>query len=128
MLLLDTCTLLWWTLEPDQLSKKADLILKNTKIENCFLSSISLWEIGIKIKNKKLYLGMDFEDYVQRLIEESALNILPVELNHWLTSINLKWNNKDPVDRVIVATAASNKWKLLTADKKILNFYKLAQW
>ncbi len=31
------------------------------------LSSISLWEIGITIKNKKLEIGMSIDDYARRV-------------------------------------------------------------
>ena len=55
--LLDTCALIWWTLGSDQLSKKAKLACGKMTKNEAYISSISLWEIGLKLKTKSLILG-----------------------------------------------------------------------
>jgi PIN domain nuclease of toxin-antitoxin system len=56
---LDTCALIWWSLDPEKLSPQAKLSCEEMEQEkNGLVASISLWEIAIKIKNKKLDLGV----------------------------------------------------------------------
>ena len=64
-ILLDTCALLWWTLDPEKLSETCFESLNQA--ESLWVSSISIWELGIKIKNKKLELPLSFENYVKKL-------------------------------------------------------------
>lgn len=126
--ILDTCALIWWTLDSDQLSKKAQqACLKMTKNEG-YVSAISLWEIGIKIKNKKLDIGMDIETYVSKLEQLSYLKILPVDTTVWLKNLSLNWKHKDPADRTIVATAFHKKAHLITKDEIIRDFYPKSLW
>ena len=125
---LDTCALIWWTLDPDQLSKKAEEACRKMMKGEAFVSSISLWELGIKIKNKKIDIGMGIESYVTKLEQISYLTILPVDTTLWLKNISLDWKHKDPADRTIVATALQKKAQLITKDETIREFYSKSVW
>ncbi|WP_246605571.1 type II toxin-antitoxin system VapC family toxin [Sphaerospermopsis torques-reginae] len=64
-IVLDTCALIWWSLDPDQLSLPAKLACEKMEVEkNGLVASISLWEIAIKIKNQKLDLGVPLTTYL----------------------------------------------------------------
>ncbi len=128
MYLFDTCTLLWWTLDPEKLSKKAAEACREVEANGGLLSSISLWETGTKIQKGKLHLGMSLQDYLTRLKEMNLLEILPVDEALWLLNLELKWNHRDPVDRTIVATAMSRQLSIITADEEIQKFYKKVIW
>jgi PIN domain nuclease of toxin-antitoxin system len=67
MVLLDTCALVWWTLDPERLSARAKEACDNIKIEGAIISSISIWELGIKLKRGKLEINISLEEYVSRL-------------------------------------------------------------
>jgi PIN domain nuclease of toxin-antitoxin system len=127
MVLLDTCALIWWTLDPDQLSKKATKICSKIDQRGCFISSISIWEIGIKIKNKKLDIGMSIESYVNAL-KKINLEIIPITEEIWISNLKLNWDNKDPADRTIVTTAKVHKLPIVTKDENIARFYKRVIW
>ena len=105
MMLLDTCALLWWTLDPEQLSDSAAIACERISDNNAFISAISIWEIGIKIKKGKLDIGMDLREYLNRLNLLDVLKIIPVDENIWVENIFLEWDHRDPADRTIVATA-----------------------
>lgn len=126
--LLDTCALIWWTLDPDQLSKNARLACSKMEKSEGFVSSISLWEIGIKLKNKKLDIGMSIETYVSKLEQLSFLTILSVDTNIWLKNLALDWSHCDPVDRTIAATAIYKKLSIITKDSIIREFYGKCIW
>lgn len=120
-LLLDTCALIWWTLDPAQLTKK---IIKKINEENIYISSISVWEVGLKIKNNVLDIGMSIETYLLKLKELGNLTIVPVDEHIWILNLALQWNHKDPADRTIVATAQINNCHIVTTDHAITKFYK----
>ena len=128
MMLLDTCTLLWWTIDPDHLSEKAALFCSKINKEGAFISSITIWEIGIKIKKGLLDIGESLKDYVARLKLLGSLEIIPIDENIWMKNIQLPWNHKDPADRTIVATAMLKKLPIVTKDSFIRDFYKKVIW
>ncbi len=120
-ILLDTCALLWWTLDPEKLSETCFESLNQA--ESLWVSSISIWELGIKIKNKKLELPLSFENYVKKLQQLKTLEILPVDLSTWLGNLALNWAHRDPADRTIVATAKHLNAHIVTSDRLILDYY-----
>ncbi len=128
MVLLDTHTLLWWTFEPEKLSERAlDECLRIEK-EYGYISSISIWEIGIKIKKKKLEIPLDFEIYVDRIKQIENLNIIPITEGIWLKNLSLDWHHSDPADRTIVASAIIEGIPIISKDEKIKKFYKNTIW
>lgn len=120
-IVLDTCALLWWTLEPAQLSKTALWQLNQQKM--LWVSSISLWEIGLKLKNNKLDIGMSIDKYVALLKELGTLTIVPVDEAVWLKNLALEWDHRDPADRTIVATAELLQAQIATTDGLIAHHY-----
>ena len=65
MIVLDTSALLYWTLDPVRLSSKAEQAI--VQAERIVISSISVWEIALKIKRQKLIIPLPINDYVDRL-------------------------------------------------------------
>ena len=53
MILLDTHALLWWALDPGQLSPVAAKVVDEMEQQGGFASSISIWELGVKIMRGK---------------------------------------------------------------------------
>ena len=128
MIILDTHALLWWTLDPAEMSPKAYKLCSEVGLNRGFISSISIWEIGVKIENKKLDIGMTIESYLEKIESLNILKIVPVDENIWIESLALKWEHRDPADRVIVATARLKKLQIITRDNKISAFYKETIW
>lgn len=126
MVVLDTSALLFWTLEPTRLSVKAAREVDAS--DRRLVSSISLWEIGIKVARGKLRLPLPVRDYARRLGTLEAVEILPVDLETWLANLDLPWEHRDPADRTIVATAQLRGCPLVTSDSTILAYYPDAVW
>ncbi len=126
MILLDTSGLIYWTLDPKMLSQKASTTIEES--EQLAISSISIWEIGIKLKSGKLLLPLPLRDYVDRLKLLDRFTILPVNEGIWIKNVELDWDHKDPADRTIVATASILACPLITSDDKIRRFYSDSLW
>jgi len=128
MILLDTCALLWWTLEPDALSDQAKKACAKIDQHGVYISSISIWEVGIKLKKGSLQMDEDLNGYVNRLKLLGSLEILPVDENIWIKNLSLDWSHRDPADRTIVATAMMKNCSIVSKDQIIRDFYKKTIW
>jgi len=127
-MVLDTCALLWWTLEPERLSPVAAGLCDAIPRTGALISSISLWEVGVKVKRGKLDIGMNYREYFDLVNALGDLTVVPVTEHVWRESLDLEWEHQDPADRVIVATAKLYDDSLLSADRDILAFYPKARW
>jgi PIN domain nuclease of toxin-antitoxin system len=128
MILLDTCALIWWTLDPDKLSTKARHACDSIVMRGALVSSISFWEIGVKIKKKKLEAGISLRAYLDRIRSMGTVTIIPVDEKIWLASIELDWDHADPADRVMVSTARMHKASIVTSDAIIRKYYGRTLW
>jgi PIN domain nuclease of toxin-antitoxin system len=126
MIVLDTSALVFWTLDPEKLSFNAAQAIEQA--EKVIISSISVWEIALKVKNGKLAISLPIADFVERLNRIDALEILPVSVQDWLDNLALPWEHRDPADRTIVALAARLDCPLLTTDGIIAKFYPKTLW
>ena len=119
MIVLDTHALLWWALDPDRLSSTAAARLKEMEQRGGYASTISLWELGVKVKRVKLQLPLTVDEFARRIEQGGVVELLPVDTATWSKSLSLRWDHRDPADRVIVATAVQRRLPLLTVDQAI---------
>jgi PIN domain nuclease of toxin-antitoxin system len=122
VIFLDTHALLWWALDPEQLSHEAERVVAAMELRGGFASAISIWEIGIKVKRGKLEIPIAVEELARRIERGGVLELLPVDTSTWLRSVSLEWEHSDPADRVIVASALMRGVPLLTKDETIHAF------
>lgn len=113
MILLDTCTLLWLaggTL-PDAVAEQiAD---ESTPL---FVSAISAWEIGTKLRRGKLRLPEPAPVWWARALERYGIAEVPIEGEVALRSTALPPLHADPADRLVVATGIYLGATVLTPD------------
>jgi len=120
-MILDTCALLWLAFDEKKLSQ--DVLSRIDRGEKTIVCSLSFWEIGIKVKKKKLEIPISLRDLIKRFSENDQVEI--VAPDHWIISdaLDLEWKHKDPVDRMIVALAKKRDEEIITADMIISRFY-----
>jgi len=126
VVVLDTSALFYWTLDPVQLSATASRVIRETN--RLCISSISIWEIALKVKRGALQIRVPIEEYVEGLQRIGKLEIMPVDTRAWLDSVSLDWDHRDPADRVIVALARQLKSPLVSNDRKISAFFSNTIW
>ena len=77
--------MIWWSLDPNQLTSAATTACEEMEINrNGLVPSTFIWEIAIKIKNKKLDLGVNLNEYVGCLKKLDVITIVPVNVDLWL--------------------------------------------
>lgn len=126
VIVLDTSALIFWTLDPDRLSTPAAERIVEAKRK--VVSSISIWEIGLKVKQEKLKIPLPINEYVDKVKTVEGMEIVPVDERIWLKNLELDWDHKDPADRTIVATAMLLSSSLVTSDRMIKQFYAETIW
>lgn len=122
MIVLDTHALLWWALDPQQLSATAADTCARMERDGGFASAISIWELAIEVKRGKLELPLSVDELAQRIEKSAVVEVLPVDTKTWLRSASLEWDHRDPADRVIVATSLEKGLPLLTKDATLHGF------
>jgi PIN domain nuclease of toxin-antitoxin system len=126
---LDTAALLYWTLDPTALSKRAQRAIAHAaETSGYVVSAISLWEIALKVSRGTLSLGVPVSVFVERLSVIAQLDLKPVDTRIWLHSVSLPWDHRDPADRAIVATADLLGAPLITSDTHMRRYYSKAIW
>lgn len=116
-ILLDTHVLIW------ALENNPDLsdIARNsiTRASNMvFVSSVSIWEIGIKRNQGKL----EAPDNLQEEIKLHRFTPLHINYDHAELAGKLPDIHKDPFDRMLIAQAIIEKLKLVTRDKLMARY------
>ena len=113
-ILLDTHVLIWALENNPTLSDISRNSITNGS-NLVFVSSISVWEIGIKKSQGKL----DAPNNLLEEIQEHRFTPLHVNLEHAQIAGALPNIHKDPFDRMLVAQAITEKLTLVTRDELI---------
>jgi PIN domain nuclease of toxin-antitoxin system len=122
--LLDTHTFLWFVSGDSQLPDKTKDIIKDIHV-SCFLSVASLWEITIKLQNKKLDLGISLEELFE-FADRNQIEIIPINYEHLIFLSQLPVHHDDPFDRLIISQAISEDLTVISRDK-LFKMYDLKQ-
>jgi PIN domain nuclease of toxin-antitoxin system len=124
IVVLDTHAWVWWISSPEELSRKAmqaiDAAANHSAI---YVSAISVWEVSLLILHRRIQLTMDIADWIARCEALPFLTFVPVDNLIALKANRLTdYANKDPADRMIIATAILLGGTVITKDRKILNY------
>lgn len=124
MIVLDTNALIWWISDSGKLSRKARKIIEEgEKKKAIYISSISVLEVYTLVKKGKLELNTLANNWLEKIENLSYVHFVPVDNKIAAQSVNLtNFEHKDPADRIIIATALTFGAKIITSDKKILNY------
>lgn len=117
-LLLDTHIYLWCVQDDHRhLTKEIRSLIMNA--QEVYVSSVSIWEIAIKVKLGKLDANVDA---LVEAITTSGFLELPLLSQHIKSVTQLPDLHCDPFDRVLIAQALSEPLRFLTADKLLLQY------
>lgn len=113
--LLDTHTLLWFLIGDEKLSDKARRLIDNQRNEK-FLSTVSLWEIAIKVSLGNLVLDKPFEKLFPEQLHFNRIEILDITVDSLIKLTSLPFHHRDPFDRLIIAQAFVEQLPIIGAD------------
>src|SRR5258708_17110277 len=116
-LLLDTHVLLWWLDNPRLLTRQAKKAIEDGR-NRIYVSAAVAWEIAIKKSLGKL----DAPDDLEEMIDANRFSPLPVTIPHALGAMSLPAHHRDPFDRILIAQALHEGFRLVTRDQEIAKY------
>jgi PIN domain nuclease of toxin-antitoxin system len=126
-LLLDTCSFLWLTLEPERIPAQAmDEFRHPANV--VFLSSVTSWEISIKFYLGKLTLPAAPHVFIPAERKEHNISSLKLSEKDTFHLASLPLIHKDPFDRMLVCQAIENDLTILTSDQYIRQYPVQTLW
>jgi len=120
MILLDTHIVVWLLANPSRLSQAAATAIRDARASShgLAISSLTLFEIAQLIARSRIQIDVSLELFIQEI--EARFVVKPVTGRIAILSAQLSdAYSKDPIDRLIGATALSEGMVLVTADQKI---------
>ena len=122
MILLDTHALIWLNLGLPQLGLRARQAADEALLEGRLaVSAVSFWEAAVLVERGRVELDKPTEVWRQELLRSGLIEI-PLDGRIAITAIGLPGLHGDPADRFIAATAILNEARLITADRRLLNW------
>ena len=122
-LLLDTHAWVWLMEGSSELD--ATLISRietSAQSRQLFVSAISVWEIATLASKGRLRFPIPVQDWVEAALDRPSLRLIPLHPAISIESAVLPNFHGDPADRILVATARLEKLRLVTRDRRILEW------
>ena len=113
-MILDTCALLGLAQGEGELSEAALQRIDAARV--VYISAISGFEIGIKVQKGKLALPARPADWFAAVLAHHNLEVLPLDLEICIRSMELPAMHADPCDRMIIAAAQVHHMPVVTTD------------
>lgn len=125
-LLIDTCALIWTAALSDgeDLGAVAEaLSLAQANGAPVCVSPITAWEIGMLNAKGRLPMPMSPKNWIDRVMASAGIEWARMPPDVLMASSFLPGDlHGDPADRIIVATAREYGLRLVTRDRKILDY------
>jgi PIN domain nuclease of toxin-antitoxin system len=125
--LLDTHTVLWATLSPSSLSRKALAIIADER-NVILVSAASAWEIATKVRLGKLPGAEMLEREFLEIMNRAGYTLLPIDVESALRAGRLIGEHRDPFDRMIASQALANDIPILSIDSRLDAFGARRLW
>ena len=117
-LLLDTHILVWAA--AGTLNKAAKRLVEDAG-NTLFFSSVSIWELAIKMSLPRSNIELDIAEFYRSLLAEGYEEV-PIMGHHALLTASLPDIHKDPFDRLLIAQATAEALTLVTADRLVARY------
>ena len=118
-LLLDTHIWLWSFLEPGRLAPRVANALESNENE-LWLSPLTIWETLVLAAKRRVRLEPEPGAWILRALRSLPLKEAPLTHEVALETRNFQLPDRDPVDRLLAATARVFELTLVTADERLI--------
>jgi PIN domain nuclease of toxin-antitoxin system len=116
-LLLDTNVFLRMMTEEKLLSPAAKAAIADPNNE-VWVSSVSAWEIGIKIAIGRIHLLDPLDFFMSDGLHKARATELPIRIAHAIQVASMPLHHRDPFDRLLLAQAQIESLTIVTSDRE----------
>jgi PIN domain nuclease of toxin-antitoxin system len=114
----DTHIIIWDRLEPERLSAKAKRAISEAdNHHNLVICEISLWEIAMLIKKKRIVPDIPYTELIKDLLDSRNYILQGITPEIALIATEMSIDTKDPADTLIAATSIVLGVPLISADQ-----------
>ena len=129
MILLDTHIWVWWVNGSSALPEVHKQFIDSNEQAGLAVSIMSCWEVANLVQKNRLTLNRPVLDWIYLALNYPGMNLLNLTPAIIVEAHELPGPfHKDPVDRLLVATARFGKLSMMTLDAKILEYPHVATW
>jgi PIN domain nuclease of toxin-antitoxin system len=122
LILLDTHVLIWLDSSAAALGTRSRELCDRAMADGSLaISAISFWEVALLVARERIGVRLPLDAWRRDLLSAGASE-LPVDGAVGIRAAQLEQLHHDPADRIIVATALLQGARLLTADRRILDW------
>ena len=126
-ILLDTHALLWWAFAEQPIPARVSALIKNPATE-VWVSSVSFWEIAIKLRLNKLAIPIQADEFLAQIRSRTRVQLLPMTAEHAVAAADLPPHHRDPFDRILVAQCLVERLHLASADERMRKYSVQVIW
>jgi PIN domain nuclease of toxin-antitoxin system len=126
-LLIDAHVLLWAVDDPAQLSSPATTALQDPA-NQLLIGAGTIWEISIKVGLGKLSLSLPYQQWMDRVVGDLGLSILPITVEYADRQATLPHHHRDPFDRLLIAQSLTDSIPVVTADAQFDSYGIVRIW
>ncbi|HEX9823438.1 MAG TPA: type II toxin-antitoxin system VapC family toxin [Actinomycetota bacterium] len=116
--LLDTHVWLWHLGGNKELPRGLSRSIDESRAD-CWLSPISVWEVGTLARRRRIRLSAPFLDWTREALRKLPLQEAEITVEVALATDEVDANVTDPADRFLAATAVVYDLTLLTVDGRL---------
>ena len=119
MILLDTCAIIWDAIDSGKLTSRTKKLIKQSEGQ-LLICDISIWEISMLIKKKRLVVDNSAAAFIKLLLQ--SRNYMVQEITPEIAELSVNFGpemNNDPADRLIAATSVLANAPIVTADDNL---------
>ena len=120
-LLLDTSTLIWWTLDDPIIPRRVREAIVSPENDK-LVSAVSAVEIATKVRNGKLPEAGELADSFEAVLLDQGFDQLSLTARHGLRAGKLIGAHKDPFDRMLAAQAILEDLIIVSSDTALDQF------
>lgn len=123
-ILLDTCAAIW--IAEDAWIEPAAEDALNRSLESrtdVFLSPLTAWEMGMLVSRKRQTLRVGVKAWFDLMLGRPGTSLADITIDLLVQSSFLPGNPpRDPFDRLFIATAREHGYRIMTRDRKIMDY------
>jgi PIN domain nuclease of toxin-antitoxin system len=121
VILLDTHVLVWMVADEDRLSRHAKSAIQRARLSDGLgIADVTIWELAFLIARGTLRTHSTIENTVRNFVTRSGVSVKPITAEIAVLATQFPEDYpKDPIDRLIGATARAEGIALITRDERI---------